>query len=64
VNEVLAALARLLRARLGGAAPQGASVIVTAAAAPFAPNSFARARLLRQLHACGRLEPDGTGVAR
>jgi hypothetical protein len=35
-------------------AAQAATVIV-AAAAPFAPTSFARARLLRQMHASGLL---------
>ena len=30
-------------------------LVVVAAAAPFAATSFARARLLRQLHACGLL---------
>ena len=38
----------------GRDAAQVATVIV-AAAAPFAPNSFARARLLRQMHASGLL---------
>ncbi len=32
-----------------------ADLVVVAAAAPFAATSFARARLLRQLHACGLL---------
>ncbi len=32
-----------------------ADVVVIAATAPFAASSFARARLLRQLHACGLL---------
>jgi hypothetical protein len=30
-------------------------LVVVAAAAPFAATSFARARLLRQMHACGLL---------
>jgi hypothetical protein len=38
----------------GREAAQAATVIV-AAAAPFAPTSFARARLLRQMHASGLL---------
>ena len=38
----------------GREAAQAATVIV-AAAAPFAPSSFARARLLRQMHASGLL---------
>ncbi|HEY2299540.1 MAG TPA: hypothetical protein VGH43_17535 [Jatrophihabitans sp.] len=38
----------------GPNAAQAATVIV-AAAAPFAPSSFARARLLRQMHASGLL---------
>ena len=37
------------------AAEDGADLVVVAAAAPFAATSFARARLLRQLHACGLL---------
>ena len=37
-----------------GAARNLATVIVTAAA-PFAPSSYARARLLRQMHASGLL---------
>jgi hypothetical protein len=44
---------------------------VVTAAAPFAPTSFARARLLRQMHACGLLSAAETeqvetllGVAR
>ncbi len=32
-----------------------ADLVVVAATAPFAATSFARARLLRQLHACGLL---------
>jgi hypothetical protein len=32
-----------------------AATVIVAAAAPFAPTSFARARLLRQLHASGLL---------
>ena len=40
--------------RAAGDAETAATVIV-AAAAPFAPTSFARARLLRQMHASGLL---------
>lgn len=39
------------------------AIVVVAAAAPFAPTSYARARLLRQLHATGRpgeCGPDST----
>ena len=32
-----------------------AATVIVAAAAPFAPSSFARARLLRQMHASGLL---------
>ena len=60
----LAALIANLFGRLGvrpAAAPKPALVVV-GAAAPFAPTSYARARLLRQLHACGLVagerEPD------
>lgn len=34
------------------------AVVVAGAAAPFAPNAYARARLLRQLHATGLLTAD------
>jgi len=34
------------------------AVVVVAAAAPFAPTSYARTRLLRQLHASGLLTDD------
>jgi hypothetical protein len=36
---------------------------IVSAAAPFAPTSFARARLLRQMHACGLLSQDETDQA-
>jgi hypothetical protein len=39
----------------GERAEDGADLVVVAAAAPFAATSFARARLLRQMHACGLL---------
>jgi hypothetical protein len=45
-----------------GAVEQAATVIV-AAAAPFAPTSFARARLLRQMHASGLLSDRETEQA-
>ncbi|MGH8860406.1 MAG: hypothetical protein ACRDVG_04085 [Jatrophihabitantaceae bacterium] len=45
-----------------GGAHEAASVIV-AAAAPFAPTSFARARLLRQMHASGLLSERETEQA-
>jgi hypothetical protein len=44
------------------AVTQAATAIVTAAA-PFAPTSFARARLLRQMHACGLLTPQESARA-
>ena len=37
--------------------------VVVAAAAEFAPNAYARARLLRQLHACGLLTEQETTQA-
>lgn len=65
----LAGLAAFLRDRLAarldidpaGRDPAGRdsarqlAIVVVAAAAPFAPTSYARARLLRQLHASGLL---------
>lgn len=64
----LAELAGFLRQRLAAvdalwrrgetAAEPGdapADLVLVAAAAPFAATSFARARLLRQMHACGLL---------
>ncbi len=54
-QQALFALLEFLRARLAEA-PQAATVVVMAAA-PFGPNSFARARLLRQMHACGLIDP-------
>lgn len=46
----------------GREAAQAATVVV-AAAAPFAPSSFARARLLRQMHASGLLTQHETEQA-
>ena len=60
----LAALITFLRHRLGArpAAARQPALVIVGAAAPFAPTSYARARLLRQLHACGLVagerEPD------
>jgi hypothetical protein len=54
----LAALAGFIRARLhdvGDTASRQASVVIVSAAAPFATTSYARARLLRQMHASGLL---------
>lgn len=45
------------REDVGGSARQLALVIV-GAAAPFAPTSYARARLLRQMHASGLLSDE------
>lgn len=39
----------------GGDRLADSATAIAAAAAPFAPSSFARARLLRQMHACGLL---------
>jgi hypothetical protein len=54
----LAALAGFLRARLldvGDTATRQAAVVIVSATAPFATTSYARARLLRQMHASGLL---------
>lgn len=66
----LAELAALVRTRLvvslwgrPESLPDPDSVVV-AAAAPFAPTSFARARLLRQMHASGLLDDRETEQAR
>lgn len=48
-------LAETLRGRTDPAQPGEPDTIVVAAAAPFAATSFARARLLRQMHAAGLL---------
>lgn len=44
--------------------PFGARVVIEPARAPFALTSYARARLLRQLHACGLLRPDADDCPR
>lgn len=59
---VRACLAELARRNGPQAAAEPATVVVTAAPV-FAANAYARARLLRQLHACGLLDPDD-GVTR
>ena len=54
----LAALAGFIRARLhnvGDTATRQAGMVIVSAAAPFAATSYARARLLRQMHASGLL---------
>jgi hypothetical protein len=68
--RTLADLAGFIRGRLADVVPRrsdsskaltdgrdaaAAATVIVAAAAPFAPNSFARARLLRQMHASGLL---------
>lgn len=61
IRQRLAAVdVRWRRGDTAGTGAEGAEVgatdlVVIAAAAPFAATSFARARLLRQLHACGLL---------
>jgi hypothetical protein len=82
VGETLVPLLRRAEARAalpgspgdagaGEAVLEQARQVIVSAAAPFAPTSFARARLLRQMHACGLLSEDETvqaetllGVAR
>lgn len=67
VSDTLAVLAR--RAEPSRALPgrggqlEDARAAVVSAAAPFAPTSYARARLLRQMHACGLLSEDETEQA-
>ncbi len=62
-------LARLERAADDGdaeamrAAARGAATVIVAAATPFAQTSYARARLLRQLHASGLLTDRETAKA-
>jgi hypothetical protein len=53
---VRACIAELARRNVSQPAPDSATVVVTAAPV-FAANPYARARLLRQLHACGLLDP-------
>jgi hypothetical protein len=63
----LAALIRDRLAELGRwARPERtrqAATVIVAAAAPFAPNPYARARLLRQMHASGLLTERETAQA-
>jgi hypothetical protein len=59
---VIAALAAFLRNRLANVTDTVGvlgDVVVVGAAAPFAANSFARARLIRQMHASGLVSGDG-----
>lgn len=62
-NEVLAPLwtARAVAGSLvradGQASVRHSATVIVGAAAPFAPTPQARARLLRQMHACGLLSP-------
>lgn len=72
LNEVSESIAPLWRGRADGVEvvtsvrPDSAAVatarqfatVVVSAAAPFAPNAYARARLIRQLHATGLLTAD------
>jgi hypothetical protein len=46
------------------AGPSPATVVLAGAAAPFASTSYGRARLLRQMHACGLLTEHETEQAR
>ena len=60
-------LARLvpgLLALVGGSGVDEPRATVISAAPQFAPTSFARARLLRQAHACGLLSADEHDQAR
>lgn len=52
-----------LRARADQPQPVQPDLVVVAAAAPFATTSFARARLLRQMHAAGLLSASETEQA-
>jgi hypothetical protein len=54
---------RALAAGSGDAGLDEARRTIVSAAAPFAPTSFARARLLRQMHACGLLSEAETDQA-
>lgn len=58
--QSIAALARFLRERLADVSDRMAVVIV-GAAAPFATTSYARARLIRQMHASGLLSAEHVG---
>ena len=72
-TQAVAALASFVRDRLLGVSTTMAPVLsITTAAEPFAPSSYSRARLIRQMHATGLLAddpdtvegPDGSGVPR
>lgn len=54
---LLAALASFVRARLADMSDT-VSLVVVGAAAPFAPTSYSRARLVRQMYASGLLTGD------
>lgn len=54
---LLAALATFVRARLAEVSDT-VSLVVVGAAAPFAPTSYSRARLVRQMYASGLLTGD------
>lgn len=61
-TELLAAIATGEAAFAGPsvAAARQLALVVVGATAPFAPTSYARARLIRQLHASGTLADDRT----
>jgi hypothetical protein len=63
----LAALANFVRSRLADlhvpATARQVALVIVGAAAPFAPNSYARTRLLRQMHAAGLLSATETDSA-
>ena len=54
---LLTALAEFVRSRLVTVSDT-VSLVVVSAAGPFAPNSYSRARLVRQMHASGVLSGD------
>jgi hypothetical protein len=58
--QALVALAEFVVGLLRAPCEDGArpGPVIVAAPAPFAANGYARARLLRQLHATGALRPD------
>jgi hypothetical protein len=64
-TAVLAALAAFVRDRLGSVTgnvsdfPDAVSLVVVGAAGTFAPTSYSRARLARQMHASGLLAGNG-----
>jgi hypothetical protein len=64
VRGCLTEFSTALRRRPGSAAPaRHATAVIVAAAAPFAATPYARARLLRQLHATGLLTAAEAGRA-